>query len=97
MTSLSQRTREKAELELLYKQYARIAKSTDDLVHSSYNDFRLFGVVAGFLTWKPLLQLLDSKVADLPRVTFAGFVAFLLIFHVISFRDLMKQSMIYFR
>jgi hypothetical protein len=88
-------------VELLYKEYERIGASSERLVKSSFDDFRLFGSIAGFLSWKPIVETLVLKGGitpeERPFLIFVGFVFFLLLFHVISFRDLIKQSMIYFR
>ena len=69
------------QLEICYKEYARLGELVDRHVCNSFNDFRLYGTVASTLICAPAAKFLETYVefANLNAgfVTLGGFLAIL--------------------
>ncbi|MBW4514270.1 MAG: hypothetical protein KME11_03495 [Timaviella obliquedivisa GSE-PSE-MK23-08B] len=82
-------------LKYLYKEYVRLNDKADDLIKSTFEDFKLFGVVgAVILIWKPIAEL---TLPASPRLNsslflFLGFLSLLTVLGLIALSNLIKQS-----
>jgi hypothetical protein len=80
----------KLKVEYLYKEYTRIHDTATDYAKSSFDDFKLLGVIGFIVGWKPLSSWLNLG----PHALLVGFSAILLASAVIAARDFLKQSLI---
>jgi hypothetical protein len=82
-------------LEYLYKEYVRLSDKAEDLIKSTYDDFKLFGAVGAVIViWKPISEfttLVNSKLS--PSLTlFLGFLSLHVVLGIIVLLNLVKQS-----
>ena len=82
-------------LEYLYKEYVRLSDKSEDFIKSTYDDFKLFGVVSAIIViWKPISELIattNSKL-DSNLFLFLGFLSLLTVLGIIALLNLVKQS-----
>jgi hypothetical protein len=83
---------EMATSSIVYAEYVRLGDTTEKLMNSSFDDFKLFAVIGAILGLKPLA---DSLSGGPVRSTylFVGFLGLLLVVAIIAFRDTLKQSL----
>jgi hypothetical protein len=82
-------------LEYLYKEYVRLNDKADDLISSTYDDFKLLGVVgAVIIVWKPISEIILPTIPrlDSSLFLFLGFLSLLIILGLIALVNLIKQS-----
>lgn len=81
--------------EYLYKEYARLSTVLEQLMHGSFEDFKLLAVVGAVVSWPAFANILSAEV-DVPRpvLMLAGFAVILLLVAIIGTRDILKQSLI---
>jgi hypothetical protein len=100
MNSLQDNVSGTADRDTLYAEYTRLQGRLDHYLQSSFEDFKLVGAIAIFLTWAPLANVLADLRPDLKKdqalILFLGFVGILLIIAVLGMRDLIKQSVIFY-
>jgi hypothetical protein len=88
------KTMPESEVEIAYKEYVRIDKKVEALVHSSFADFKLFGAVGAILGASPVAAYLKSEKTVPAGLKFFAFLVLFAVIAIISFRDLVKQSLI---
>lgn len=100
MNSLQDKESGTADRDTLYAEYTRLQGRVDHYLQSSFEDFKLIGAIAIFLTWAPLANVLaglhPGLEEDQTLILFLGFVGILLIVAVIGMRDVIKQSVIFY-
>jgi hypothetical protein len=88
------------EKDVLYKEYVRRAKYIESLMHGSFDDFKLFGIIGAILAWKPIVDSISATAgasgtgSASEAVLVSGFAAFAGVFYGIGARDLIKRSLI---
>lgn len=79
----------------LYREYVRLSEQSDELIKSTFDDFKLFGVVgAAIVVWKPIADAVaptNSKF-DSSSILFLGFLSLLSIIGTVVCLNLIKQS-----
>ncbi|MBW4481203.1 MAG: hypothetical protein KME14_01535 [Tildeniella torsiva UHER 1998/13D] len=82
-------------LEILYREYVRLNDKAEDLIKSTYDDFKSLGVVgAVIIIWKPISEFILPAIPRLESslFLFLGFLSLLTILGLVAFTNLIKQS-----
>lgn len=80
-------------IDYLYKEYARLSEKSDELIKSTFDDFRLYGVVgATIVLWKPIADFISPNSKFDPIYIFLGFLSLLAVVGLISYLNLVKQA-----
>lgn len=82
-------------LEYLYKEYARLSDKAEEVIKSSYDDFKLLGVVgAVIIIWKPVSEVVLPTIPKFDSTLFLllGFLSLLAVLGLVLFANLIKQS-----
>jgi hypothetical protein len=82
-------------LEYLYKEYVRLNDKAEDLIKSTYDDFKSLGVVgAVIIVWKPVSEVILPTIPNLDSslFLFLGFLSLLIILGLVALSNLIKQS-----
>lgn len=82
-------------LEILYREYVRLNDKAEDLIKSTYDDFKSLGVVgAVIIIWKPISEVILPAIPRLESslFLFLGFLSLLAILGLVAFTNLLKQS-----
>lgn len=78
-----------------YREYVRLSAQADALIQSTFDDFKLFGVVgATIVLWKPIADLIapiNSKF-DPSFILFLGFLSLFSIIGIITCVSLLKHA-----
>lgn len=86
-------------LEYLYKEYVRLNEKAEDLIKSTYDDFKLLGVAGAVVViWKPIseLALPASPRLNSSLFLFLGFLSLLTVLGLIALSNLIKQSYVWY-
>jgi hypothetical protein len=82
-------------LEYLYKEYVRLSDKAEDLIKSTYDDFKLFGAVGAIIViWKPISEFItpvNSKFSP-SLALLLGFLSLHMVLGIIVLLNLVKQS-----
>ncbi|MBF2050714.1 MAG: hypothetical protein EDM05_60500 [Leptolyngbya sp. IPPAS B-1204] len=82
-------------LEYLYKEYVRLNDKAEDLINSTYDDFKSLGVVgAVIIVWKPIPEIILPTIPKLDSslFLFLVFLSLLIILGLVALSNLIKQS-----
>lgn len=82
-------------LEYLYKEYVRLNDKAENLISSTYDDFKSLGVVgAVIIVWKPISEIILPTIPKLDSslFLFLGFLSLLIILGLVALSNLIKQS-----
>jgi hypothetical protein len=82
-------------IDYLYKEYVRLSEQSDELIKSTFDDFKLYGVVGAIIViWKPISEVVISTNPkfDASSILFLGFLSLLLIVGIITYLGLLKQA-----
>lgn len=86
-------------IDYLYKEYARLSEKSDELIKSTFDDFKLLGAAgATIVIWKPISDLIapiNSKF-DSSSILFLGFLSILLIIGIIGYLGLLKHAYVWY-
>ncbi|MBP0624985.1 hypothetical protein [Cupriavidus consociatus] len=85
---------QKEYFEFLCKEYFSINDRIASLTASSFEDFKLLGVVGAIFAWLPIAKSFEQL--QNPAIIFFGFMAISVIVSVIDARDLLKHSLVRF-
>ncbi|PSB18331.1 hypothetical protein C7B65_15650 [Phormidesmis priestleyi ULC007] len=82
-------------IDYLYKEYTRLSEKCDELIKSTFDDFKLFGAAGAVIViWKPISDLIapiNSKL-DSSSILFLGFLSILAVIDIIGYLFLIKQA-----
>ena len=82
-------------IDYLYKEYVRLSEKSDELIKSTFDDFKLYGVVGAIIViWKPISEVIISTNPrfDASSILFLGFLSLLSIVGIITYLNLLKQA-----
>jgi hypothetical protein len=83
-------------LDYLYREYARIAGDTGDLVRGSFEDIKFFGTLVGLFAWPSIAKSDLFSDASSDSILLIGLLGILFVVGILAMRDLLKQSIIRF-
>src|SRR5690349_22647753 len=84
------------DLQLVYEELVRLEGRIDAMAQSSFEDFKLLGALGAVLGLSPVAEYFKADVEVSGEVKLLMFLTLFAILAVVSFRDLMKQSLIRF-
>ncbi len=85
-------------VEYIYKEYVRLSNKYDLYQKSSFDDFKLLGVIGFMFAWKPIIDFELFETDNSSLLLLFGFIAILFIVAIIAIHDLLKRSLInYYR
>jgi hypothetical protein len=92
-------TEPEQKIDYLYKEYVRLSEKSDELIKSTFDDFKLLGAAgASIVIWKPVSDLItpiNSKL-DSSAILFLGFLSILSIVGIVGYLGLLKHAYVWY-